>query len=251
MNKEIETIVSDLKENFVPVLQELFGNDLQAVIMYGSAAKGTYVAGVSDVNLLLLTGEKHPEAIMKLGNQAKKAISKHRLSVQFLTTSEFQNSTDVFPMEYLDIQKSHILVWGSADLEALKIESTYLRHQVEERLRGSVHALRQALFASQGKAKLLSGVLKEWFGSQTALLRAVLRLAGTSSVPENPRELVDAIGSTFEIDPSDLYPLLQLREGDKSGDAAQISVKTLHFLTQLVQKVDAMETGSRSLGSRS
>jgi len=246
MNKEIESIVNDLKENFVPVLQELFGGDLQAVIMYGSAAKGTYVAGVSDVNLLLLTSETHPEAIMKLGNRAKKPINKHRLSVQFLTTSEFKNSADVFPMEYLDIQNSHILVWGSADLEALEIESTYLRHQVEERLRGSVHALRQALFASQGKAKLLSGVLKEWFGSQTALLRAVLRLAGASSIPENSRELVDAIASTFELDPAGLYPLVQLREGDKSGDAAQIAVQTLQFLTQLVQKVDSMEIGSSS-----
>ncbi|MCF7949273.1 MAG: hypothetical protein K9M94_11860 [Spirochaetia bacterium] len=246
MNKEIESIVDDLKESFVPILQELFGDDLQTVIMYGSAAKGTYVAGVSDVNLLLLAGETHPEAIMKLGNRAKKQINKHRLSVQFLTTSEFKNSADVFPMEYLDIQNSHILVWGSADLEALKIESTYLRHQVEERLRGSVHALRQALFASQGKAKLLSGVLKEWFGSQTALLRAVLRLAGASSVPENSRELVDAIGSTFALDPAALYPLLQLREGDKSGDAAQIAVQTLQFLTQLVQKVDSMEIGSSS-----
>lgn len=246
MNKEIETIVNDLKENFVPVLQELFGDDLQAVVMYGSAAKGTYVAGVSDVNLLLLTGKTHPEAIMKLGNRAKKSINKHRLSVQFLTASEFENSTDVFPMEYLDIRNSHILVWGSAELETLKIESTYLRHQVEERLRGSVHALRQALFASQGKAKLLSGVLKEWFGSQAALLRAVLRLAGRSDVPEKPQDLVDAIASTFELDPSGLYPLLQLREGDKSGDAAQIAVQTLQFLTQLVQKVDAMEIGSSS-----
>jgi len=37
-----------------------------------------------------------------------------------------------------------------------------------------------------------------------------------------------------------------LREGDKNGDAAQIAVQTLQFLTQLVQKVDAMEIGSSS-----
>src|SRR6056297_807084 len=246
MNKEIESIVNDLKENFVPVLQELFGGDLQAVIMYGSAAKGTYVAGVSDVNLLLLTGETHPEAIMKLGNRAKKPINKHRLSVQFLTTSEFKNSADVFPMEYLDIQNSHIIVWGSADLDALKIESTYLRHQVEERLRGSVHALRQALFASQGKSKLLSGVLTEWFGSQAALFRALLRLAEAPTVPEEPKELADSIGSTFNLDPTGLYALVKLREGDTHGDATQIAVQVLQFLTLLVGKVDAMDVGSNS-----
>ncbi len=246
MNKEIETIINDLQEFFVPTVQELFGDDLHSVIMYGSAAKGTYVSGVSDVNLLMLASNTHPAEIMQLGNRAKKQIKKHRLSLQFLTVAEFENSADVFPMEYLDIKNSHILVWGTNAVEEIEIKNTNLRHQVEERLRGSVHALRQALFASQGKAKLLSEVLKDWFGSQTALFRALLRLAEAPTVPENPRELVDSVGATFKIEPSDLYPLLKLRDGDKQGNASEIAVQTLQFLTQLVRKVDAMDVGEAS-----
>ena len=241
MNNEISAIVNDLKESFVPVVRELFEDDLKAVILYGSAAKGTYVSGTSDVNLLLLTGATHPEKIMQLGNRAKKQIKKHRLSLQFLTTAEFENSTDVFPMEYLDIQHSHHLIWGHDAVKDIEIAPTNLRHQAEERLRGSVHALRQALFASQGKAKLLSGVLTDWFGSQAALFRALLRLADAPTVPDDPRELVDSLGSTFDIDASGLYPLIKLREGDKQGDATDTAVQVLQFLTQLVRKVDAMD----------
>jgi hypothetical protein len=246
MNNEISTIVNDVKESFVPVVQELFGDDLKAVILYGSAAKGTYVAGVSDVNLLLLTGTTHPEQIMQLGNRAKKQIKKHRISLQFLTTTEFANSADVFPMEYLDIQNSHQLIWGQDAVMDIEISPVNLRHQAEERLRGSVHALRQALFASQGKAKLLSEVLSDWFGSQAALFRALLRLAEAPTVPDEPRELVASLGSTFDIDPAGLYPLIKLREGDKQGDATETAVQVLQFLTQLVRKVDAMDVGSGS-----
>jgi len=241
MNNEISSVVNDVKESFVPVVRELFEDDLKAVILYGSAAKGTYVPGVSDVNLLLLTGTTHPEKIMQLGNRAKKQIKKHRLSLQFLTTTEFENSADVFPMEYLDIQHSHHLIWGYDVVKDIEIAPTNLRHQAEERLRGSVHALRQALFASQGKAKLLSGVLNDWFGSQAALFRALLRLAAAPTVPDDPRELVDSLGSTFEIDATGLYPLIKLREGDKQGDATDTAVQVLQFLTQLVRKVDAMD----------
>lgn len=246
MNNEISVIVNDVKETFVPIVQELFGDDLQAVVLYGSAAKGTYVIGVSDVNLLLLTGTTHPEKIMQLGSRAKKQIKKHRLSLQFLTTAEFKNSADVFPMEYLDIQHTHILLWGHDAVKDLKITHTNLRHQAEERLRGSVHALRQALFASQGKARLLSGVLSDWFGSQAALFRTLLRLADAPAVPDDPRELIESIGSTFEIDASGLQPLIKLREGDKQGNATAITVNVLQFLTQLVRKVDAMDVESKS-----
>ncbi len=246
MNKDIDLIISDLRESFVPTLQDLFGDDLKAVILYGSAAKGNYVAGVSDVNILLLTGRTHPEEIMQLGNRAKKQIKKHKISLQFLTTTEFDNSTDVFPMEYLDIQNSHILIWGNDIVKSLEITRINLRHQIEERLRGSVHALRQALFASQGKSKLLSGVLTEWFGSQAALFRALLRLAEAPTVPEEPKELADSIGSTFNLDPTGLYALVKLREGDTHGDATQIAVQVLQFLTLLVGKVDAMDVGSNS-----
>ncbi len=246
MNNEIAAIVNDVRESFLPVVQELFGDDLKAVILYGSAAKGTYVAGVSDVNLLLLTGTTHPDKIMQLGSRAKKQIKKQRLSLQFLTTTEFENSADVFPMEYLDIQHSHKLVWGHDAVEHIKITRTNLRHQAEERLRGSVHALRQALFASQGKSKLLSGVLTDWFGSQAALFRTLLRLADAPTVPDEPRELINSLGSTFDIDASGLQPLIKLREGDKQGNATEIAVNVLQFLTQLVRKVDAMDVESTS-----
>jgi len=51
---------------FVPLTEDykkVFGKDLISLILYGSAAGGSYVKGKSDINLLIIVT---PEAINKL-----------------------------------------------------------------------------------------------------------------------------------------------------------------------------------------
>jgi predicted nucleotidyltransferase len=243
-------LVQKVKNDFVPDLTGSFGDDLKAVILYGSAAKGSagaFVEGVSDVNLLVLTGSPHPEKIIELGKRASRKISKLRLSLHFLTVDEFLNSSDVFPMEYLDIEEHHEVIWGEKDpVKELGLHKDNLRHQVEERLRGGVNSLRQALLASRGKDRLIAQVLKEWFGSQTALFRAILRLKGHPHIPAENRELVRTVAELFELDPDGIYGIIDLREKKKTNQATTTAVESLRFLTALVREVDSMDaTGKK------
>lgn len=244
MGNSVEEVKQNIREDFVPKLEEAFGKDLLSVILYGSAAKGTFQAGVSDVNLLILTGSTHPEQIVELGKKASRDLKKLRLSLHFLTETEFLNSSDVFPMEYYDIQEHHEVLFGKDPAEDLSLTSNNLRHQVEERLRGSVNALRQALLASQGKTKLISELLVDWFGSQTALFRGALRLIDYPQIPEDNRGLFRAVAEAFEIDAGAMEKLIDLREGRKTEDSAAVAVSVLNFLTNLVKKIDTMEKNS-------
>lgn len=252
MESTVGGIIQKIKNEFMPELTVNFGDDLKAVILYGSAAKGSsgaFVEGVSDVNLLVLTGSPHPKKIIELGKGAARKITRLRLSLHFLTVDEFLNSSDVFPMEYLDIQEHHELVWGEDPVKKLSLHRENLRHQVEERLRGGVNALRQALLASRGKDRLIAGVMKEWFGSQTALFRGVLRLSGQDEIPFESRELVRKVADIFSLDPAGIYALIDLREKGKTENAASAAVETLHFLTALVREVDAMDDGRKGKNS--
>jgi predicted nucleotidyltransferase len=241
MTTEVENVLKNIKTEFIPALQESFGQDLKAVILYGSAARDSYIKGVSDVNLLVLTGSPHPDLIMQLGKKSAKLIQKHRLSLHFLTESEFLNSSDVFPMEYYDIKQDHVLLWGEDPLAKLSLTPQNLRHQVEERLRGSVNALRQALLASQGKNKPLAEVLINWYGSQAALFRGVLRLLDRGDIPNEAHQLIKAVAEAFEIDSSGMEELVALRESRKAEEASSVAVNVLGFLTALTRKIDAME----------
>jgi len=241
MTTEVENVLKSIKTEFIPVLIESFGQDLKAVILYGSAARDSYIKGVSDVNILILTGSPHPDIIIHLGKKSARLIQKQRLSLHFLTEREFMNSSDVFPMEYYDIKKDHLLLWGDDLLDRLSLTPENLRHQVEERLRGSVNALRQALLASQGKNKPLAEVLINWYGSQAALFRGILRLLDRSDIPNEAHQLIKSVAEAFEIDSSGMEELVALRESRKTEEASAVAVNVLGFLTALTRKIDSME----------
>jgi len=241
MTNEAESVLTIIKSEFIPILQEHFSEDLKSVVLYGSAAKGTFIKGVSDVNLLILTGSPHPGLIMELGKKASKLIRKQRLSLHFLTAGEFMNSADVFPMEYYDIKQDHQLLFGEDPVDRLTLAPENLRHQVEERLRGSVNALRQALLASQGKDKPLAEVLIDWYGTQAALFRGILRLLNRSDIPQESHQLVKAVAEAFKIDPAGMESLIALRESKNKENASGTAREVLGFLTALTREIDSME----------
>ncbi|MFO7848610.1 MAG: nucleotidyltransferase domain-containing protein, partial [Spirochaetia bacterium] len=176
MNEELQASLKKINEDFIPELKKIFGHSLKAVILYGSAARETYVHGSSDINLLVIIEEPDPEKILEIGSEHAKFIKKHHISLHLLSEGEFMRSADIFPMEYLDIQEAGKVLYGENAAEKLTITRRHLRHQVEERLRGNINALRQALIASRGSSRLLSQLLRESFGTFISPLRGLLRL---------------------------------------------------------------------------
>ncbi|HDQ14097.1 MAG TPA: nucleotidyltransferase domain-containing protein [Sediminispirochaeta sp.] len=243
MAHTVDEIKKSVKEDFLPVLRKKF-DDLESLVLYGSAVKGSFVEGVSDVNLLVLTKETHPDRIIELGKESAKLIRRLRLSLHFLTVDEFLNSADVFPMEYFDIQQDHEILWGQDPAEKLQLSKKELRHQLEERLRGSVNGLRQSLLSSQGREKAITQTLIDLSGAQAAQMRAALRLIDHSEIPKENRRLFEEVGRAFDLDGSAMIELLQLRETGKTDSAADIAAATLRFLTALTRKIDSLSKES-------
>jgi hypothetical protein len=194
----------------------------------------------SDVNLLVLIHEPDPQAILRFGRDNTKLLKRNRISLHILTEREFLNSSDVFPMEYLDILDSHRLLWGKNPTEELTITQDNLRHQVEERLRGTIHSLRQALIGAAGSRRSLERVLRNSFGTQLALFRGLLRLKKADRIPQGEGAIIEKLHEVFDLSITPLRDLLDLRNGEKSS-AEHITVDLITFLTSLVARVDAMD----------
>src|SRR4029077_2096426 len=62
----------------------------------------------------------------------------------FLTHRQIQKSVDVFPIEWTEIQESHLLIEGHDVLGELQVPRTYLRLQCEQELRAKAIQLRKA-----------------------------------------------------------------------------------------------------------
>jgi predicted nucleotidyltransferase len=242
MTQELEKILREVDTKFVPAVQEKFSQGLKSILLYGSAARGTFVEKQSDVNLLVLIDQPDPRAIMRFGSENSKLLKRNRISLHILTVREFLNSADVFPMEYLDIMDAHRLLWGEDPTEQLHITQSHLRHQVEERLRGAIHSMRQALIGAGTSRKTLERVLRNSFGAQLALYRGLLRLKNADRIPNGEGAIIEKLHEVFDISIEPLRNLLDLRNGEKR-DVEKISVDLITFLTSLVAQVDAMETG--------
>ncbi len=240
MSKEKEKLLGSVERIFLPIVRDAFGANLASVTLYGSSVAGGFVDGLSDVNVLIIIAAADPDGVSAFGRNASRVMKKSRITPLLLTEKEFVDSADVFPMEYLDIRDSRKVIFGEDLAARLQITKRHLRHQAEGELRGTVTALRRAMLETGGKQRPLKRILREWFGSQVALFRGLLRLADVERASANPVDSIAILGRTYGIDVAPIERAARLRDGERL-DAKRTTAELLLCLTELVEKVDAMD----------
>ncbi len=239
MSKE-SALHEAVEKSYLAQLKETFGSNLLSVMLYGSYVSGDFARGVSDVNLLVILEHSDSERIGLLGKRASRMMRKYNITPLILTKGEFINSADVFPMEYADIRERNRVLSGNDETASLILKKVNLRHQLEERLRGSVASLRQVLIASRGRKSVLAANLKILYGTLKALCRGLLSLKGLKDIPPEGAAIIDEVSRIFEIDADPMKKLLELRVGAKM-DVWDLAAQTLTTLEKLIIIVDKME----------
>jgi predicted nucleotidyltransferase len=241
---EKKTIHAVVENTFLELLKMVFGKDLVMVCIYGSYVSGNFVEGVSDTNILILLETPDEGKLETLGKEGFKLMKKYKLTPLILSKTEFVNSADVFPMEYLDIQDRKKIIYGEDITKELSLNLKNLRHQVEDRLRGAIALLRQAVVASRGKERILRKWLANWYGSMGALFRGVLRLKGMENLPVDAEKVVSMLHEEIKIDTDPFLRLIALRKGEKL-QTAQLLGDLLTCLRKLITAVDTMDFGEQ------
>ncbi|GEM_PF-338428 len=234
-----ERVRKDIEEEFVQLAKDCFGPELYAILLYGSAARGMYREGISDINLLILYRKATPLQLAQFGEKAGPMIRKRRITPLLMSREEFLQSSDVFPLEYIDIRNAHKVLFGPDDTTALDLTLKNLRHQTEERLRGSLNQLRQILVASEGRPKLLSSYLRSWSGISNALFRALLLLRGKDSSITDPEQLVKVLENEYQLPQGVFSAFQRFRLGEKQ-DPMVLAGNLLRSLERLTQVVDSL-----------
>ncbi|MBN1850294.1 MAG: nucleotidyltransferase domain-containing protein, partial [Deltaproteobacteria bacterium] len=215
-NEIFEEIIHDFKA--------LFSDDLVSIILYGSAASGDYIPGKSDINLMVVLSDEEIEHIDK----AFKAIAKwqkRKVAVPlFLTEQYIETSTDVFPIEYLNFQRNHMLLYGKDVLSELTFDRHDVRLQCEREIKGKLLILREAYLESKGKGKALKEVIVHSFQAFLALFTSLLFFK-EKDVPLENREIVSSVSHEYGLDSELLNQLLDIKE--EKTKLNDIEMKTL------------------------
>jgi predicted nucleotidyltransferase len=237
---------SAAQQEFIGIVGEVFGDAAKSVVLYGSYLKETYTPGVSDINILIVLSDVKPGDLAEFGRRAGRLMRKHRITPLILSHDEFVTSSDVFPMEYLDIVTTHKVLLGDDATAALSISRAHLRHQVEHQLRGQLLSLRQLLVAFGSGNISTRGLQKElqtWYGSLSAILRGVLRLHGADTIPASDKEIVEELNTAVGLTAGPILELVKCRSG-ACPDPKDLVSRLIDRLGKLVQIVDSMEQSS-------
>lgn len=197
--------------DFIDRLAGIYGDDLVAGLLYGSAARGDFREGRSDLNLLVILRSLDFRALRRAIPVVSDWVATGNPPPMMLSADEWQNSVDVFPAEFSDIRDAHVLLAGRDPFEHLEYDRTHLRHQLEHELRSRKIQLREAYLAYGDSPPDLGGVLLSSISTFLALFRGIQRLA-EADVPADPSELARAVAVTVGFDPASILKLIEVRD---------------------------------------
>ena len=239
---ELSLQMEDKLKELTDRLREAHQDKLVSVILYGSAAAGDHHEKFSDLNVMCVLRQVTPaelaesEAVFKwwrgLGNPAPLLMSEQ----------EVETSTDCFPIEFHDMQERRRVLAGKDVIEALVIDKSFYRAQVEHELRAKLLRLRQkAAGVLADKADLLRLMLDS-VSTFSVLARHALLLSGIA-VGWQKRDIVAKLRD-IGVDASAFEALLSIREQKrKTGDfeAGALFSDYLSQIEAVVAYVDRLE----------
>ncbi len=218
-----------LINEFVERIRTAAGTNLVAVVLYGSAAAGDYVASHSDVNLLCVLRETSFAALAALAPAVDWwGKQKHRAPL-LMSADEMKRSVDVFSIEFLDMRRHYRVLLGEDVLKTLEIPMRLHRAQLEYELREKTILLRQHLLTVSGNAQAKWELLLRSLPAFGTLFRhTMIALDDTgaesagSSFASSKREAARALGGKLGIDTGVFGELLDIREHKKDRTSVKV-----------------------------
>lgn len=229
--------------NLISDLRATHAENLASVVLYGSAAEGDHIEARSDYNLLIALNRITPEDL----RQAQAPMREwqrlgHPLPVYF-TVGELHDAADVFPIEFHQMEKARVVLYGSDPLAGIKISDSHLRHQTEYELRSKLIQLRRLYIPASASVAKLADLMTNSLSSFAALFRAVLLLSHT----EPPVSKVEAVRATVQrlgLNGAAFERIFELRAADAGlpgeVEANEIFADYMQQIERVIEAVDRM-----------
>lgn len=222
----------EIFQEFIDDYSGLFGDYLISIILYGSAAGKDYRPGKSDINFMIVLSE---EGIERL-DEAFKIVTKwqkRKVAIPlFLTEIYVDSSMDVFPIEYLNFQRNHLVVYGKDILKDLSFNNEFVRLQCEREIKGKLLLLREAFMETAGKGRALKGVLGQSIQAFLAVFEALLYLK-EKEIPKERRGIIKAACDALDMNGALFEKLLDIKELQIKPDTAEMKTIFKDYLKEV------------------
>lgn len=229
-------------EEFVSRIKQAAGQNLQSIVLYGSAATGEFQADFSNLNLLCILRETSFSKLSAIAPVVEWWHRQKNPAPLIMTREELEHSTDVFSIELLDMQHHHRILFGDELLTPLRIPMNQHRAQLEYELREKLILLRQRLLEAGDNDRALWQLLLGSVSAFATLFRHTLLALGDAA-PHSKREAIQILATRIPFEPSAFLQLLDIRDHKadrKQFEAKDVFTRYLAAVQRVTAAVDTM-----------
>ena len=187
--------VRDALERFVAGARSAFQDDLRSVIAFGSLAENRLRA-TSDVNLAVVLTRFEQTRADALREELHLAQAAIQLEVMFLLESEIEDAAAEFAQKFADIQRRHLVLYGSDPFTGLQIDRHALIRRVRQVLLNLTIRLREMYLERSLREEQAAVTVAEAAGPLRTSAAAILELEGTAA--SSPKEALERLLQTME-----------------------------------------------------
>nr|AIA13011.1 Unknown Function [uncultured bacterium] len=229
-------------EQLINDLRVAHGDNLASIVLYGSAATADgQVNRRSDHNLLIALNRITTDDLQTAHDALREWHKLGQPTPVYFTVAELQDAADVFPIEFLQMEKARKVLFGQDPFEFVEISQANLRHQTEYELRTSLIRLRRLYIPASASAERLSNLMSDSLASFAALFRAVLILKGQEP-PVSKKDSVLVTARLLNLDSAPFERILELHKG-KGSTVTQADANSLFsaYMAQIEKVIEAVD----------
>jgi hypothetical protein len=226
--------------HLVDALRTAHGENLSSVVLYGSAAAGDHIELRSDHNLLIVLNRITTEDLRLSQAPMQEWQGLGQPMPVYFSVEELNDAADVFPIEFLQMEKARKVLLGRDPFELVQISRANLRRQTEYELRAKLIQLRRLYIPASTSIEKLSSLMSDSLASFAALFRAVLILHGQEP-PITKADTVRAIVRLLELDASPFERIFELRAGRLSLTETEANQVFAAYMTQIEHVIEVVD----------
>jgi nucleotidyltransferase-like protein len=225
--------------DLVSRMKEFAGENLESLILYGSAARGDYKEGHSDLNVLCVLRSVATRELTRVTPVVHWwCKDQNEPAPLFFTAEELRQSADVFSIELLDMQDSRRVLYGADIVAGIDVPMNLHRVQVEHDMRTLLLKLRQHFLLTGQKESELRAAAAKSSSSVLALLRHTL-IAFEEEPPATAQEVFARIAALTRADAEAFTAAFKLRDRHAhADDIVRTHEKYLNALTVVISALD-------------
>jgi hypothetical protein len=236
-------MIKDKFQDLIDQLSATEGENLLAVVVYGSSLTAPEQAVKSDYQWLVLTKRLNAEDLRRIRPVIRGLVSQGYPMPAFFTAQEFRDSLDVFPIEFRQMKRAYEVIYGIDPLAEAEASGANLRLQIEYELRGKLLRVRSLyLPASESSSNLLQ-LMTESVISFVRVMRSMLDLLGETP-PLDRLAAARRIGERMKVDVSPVIRLLEMRaapRGLMEVETQDLFAAYIDCLSKLIEAVDKLD----------